>query len=135
MFNSFSILINYLKNKTGSNWHCRVPADDARGAKFYAYQIDGPSPAADFNWHTFDSEKILLDPYARAVYFPLDFNREAAIQPGSNAGRAAIGALPAPSTTADHARHVERPHHESDYFWGVGERRWLLQEDEPLPRF
>ncbi|QDU74601.1 Glycogen debranching enzyme [Bremerella volcania] len=106
--------LDYLKNKSGSIWHCRVRADDAGDARFYAYQIDGPPPASGFNWHSFDAEKILLDPYARAVFFPPHFDRQAAIEPGSNAGRAPLGLLPQSTPTIAEARSSEQPHHQSD---------------------
>ena len=41
----------------------------------------------------FDPDKVLLDPYARAVFFPPGFDREAAKWPGSNAGQAPLGVL------------------------------------------
>jgi glycogen operon protein len=60
-----------------------------RGATFYAYQVDGPrSPH-----HRFDPDKVLFDPYARALHFPLGFDRKAAIEPGTNAGRAPLGLI------------------------------------------
>jgi glycogen operon protein len=43
---------------------------------------------------SFDPRKILLDPYARTVFFPPDFERVAAIGTGGNAGRAPLGVLP-----------------------------------------
>ncbi|QDV48372.1 glycogen debranching protein [Gimesia fumaroli] len=106
--------LDYLKNKSGPIWHCRVALEEAENAKFYAYQVGGPSPAAGFNWHTFDPEKILLDPYARAVFFPPDFDRSAAINPGSNAGRAPLGILLDPRACIDHSEPFKLPHHESD---------------------
>lgn len=105
---------DYLKNKSGSIWHCRVPLEEVENAKFYAYQLNGPPPTAGFNWHTFDPEKILLDPYARAVYFPPDFDRSAAINPGSNAGFAPLGILLDPAACTDHSQSFKQPHHESD---------------------
>ena len=88
----FSRRMAYPYNKTGRIWHCRVQASDARDAKFYAYSVEGPfEPAAG---HRFDPHKILLDPYARVVFFPKDFSREGASRPGSNAGRAPLGVLP-----------------------------------------
>jgi glycogen operon protein len=44
-------------------------------------------------FHAFDDEKILLDPYARAVYFPDSFDREAARRPGPNDGEAPLGVI------------------------------------------
>ncbi|WP_024512364.1 isoamylase [Bradyrhizobium sp. ARR65] len=79
-------------NKTGRVWHQRVPAPTVDGAKYYAYQVDGPyQPSLGLR---FDRDKILLDPYATGVFFPPAFSREAAIAGGSNAGRAPLGMLP-----------------------------------------
>jgi isoamylase len=80
-------------NKSGRIWHCRIPKRAAPDAIYYAYAIDGPPPAGRFEWHRFDPEKILLDPYATTVFFPPAFDRQAAIRPGSNAGRAPLGGL------------------------------------------
>ncbi|MCA9118063.1 MAG: glycogen-debranching protein, partial [Planctomycetaceae bacterium] len=84
---------DYLKNKSGPVWHCRIPASEAGTARYYGYRISGPAPGPEFSWHTFDFEKILLDPYATTVFFPPEFDRTAAMQPGSNAGRAPLGLL------------------------------------------
>ena len=81
------------RNKSGHVWHCRIPVTAAPGARYYAYSIDGPRSAP----HQFDPDKILFDPYARAIFFPPEFDREAARRPGSNAGRAPVGwSSPAP---------------------------------------
>ena len=45
-------------------------------------------------WHAYDPEKVLLDPYAKEVFFPPSFDREAARRPGPNAGMAPLGVLP-----------------------------------------
>ena len=82
----------YPANKTGRIWHCRVPISAAAGARLYAYMVEGPfEPEAG---HRFDPTKVLLDPYARTVFFPKDFSRDAASRSGSNAGRAPLGVLP-----------------------------------------
>jgi glycogen operon protein len=44
--------------------------------------------------HRFDPEKVLLDPFAERVFFPPDFSRAAAMQPGANDGRSPLGVLP-----------------------------------------
>jgi len=89
----YSYRMVYPANKTGRIWHCRVPASVAPGARLYAYMIEGPfEPSAG---HRFDPKKVLLDPYARIVFFPKDFSRDAASRAGSNAGRAPLGVLPA----------------------------------------
>jgi isoamylase len=82
---------NPLINKSERVWHCRLKASSISGARYYAYKISGPNePGAG---HRFDDQKILLDPYARSVYFPRQFSREIARMAGSNAGRAPLGVL------------------------------------------
>ncbi len=80
-----------LINKSERVWHCRLKASAIAGARYYGYKISGPNePGAG---HRFDDQKILLDPYARSVYFPRQFSREIARMAGSNAGRAPLGVL------------------------------------------
>jgi isoamylase len=99
-----------LINKSERVWHCRLKASAIAGARYYGYRISGPNePGAG---HRFDDQKILLDPYARSVYFPRQFSREIARMAGSNAGRAPLGVLLREaefSVTAD-----RRPVHTSD---------------------
>lgn len=83
--------LDYLRNKTGRIWHCRIPASEIQGSAYYAYIVEGPVDQA--SGHRFDSEKILLDPYSPAIFFPPAFSREAATHPGSNAGKAPLGIL------------------------------------------
>ncbi|QDT36160.1 glycogen debranching protein [Stratiformator vulcanicus] len=82
------------KNRSGPVWHCRIPKASAPGARFYAYRASGPIEGIDV-WHAFDEKKLLLDPYAKAVYFPPQFNRSSACRPGDNAGKAALGVIDA----------------------------------------
>lgn len=82
-----------LRNKSGGVWHCRIPVSATNDAKFYAYRVCGlENPAGDAR-HAFDGDKVLLDPYARSVYFPANFDRSAAQRPGSNLGKAPLGLL------------------------------------------
>ena len=99
---SLSVELNPLWNKSGAVWHCRIANSVLPGAQYYAWQIDGPPPGAGYDWHAFDSEKLLLDPYARAIFFPPTFSRDAARVPGSNMGRAALAILEA-------CRHISCP--------------------------
>ncbi len=78
-------------NKTGRIWHCMIPQSTVQEAAYYSYTVDGPNDLA--RGFRFDRDKVLLDPYARAVYFPPGFERDAARRPGSNAGRAPLGVL------------------------------------------
>jgi glycogen operon protein len=79
-------------NKSGRIWHCWVPADSAKRAVYYAYRVDGRyDPAAGY---CFNSNKILLDPFAPGVYFPPAYDREAAAGSQPNDGHAPLGVLP-----------------------------------------
>jgi isoamylase len=89
----FTYRFEYLRNKSGRIWHCRVPQALLRGARYYAYAVGGREPQGGLPWNCFDPDKILLDPYAKAVFFPPAFDRAAAARPGSNAGKAPLGLL------------------------------------------
>ncbi|MGH9319007.1 MAG: glycogen debranching protein [Vicinamibacteria bacterium] len=94
--------LEHLRNKSGRIWHCRIPAVEMKGARYYAYAVGGaPEAEGSVGRHRFDSEKILLDPYARSVFFPQSFDRSAAIDPGSNAGKAPLGAIHACRSSFD----------------------------------
>jgi glycogen operon protein len=102
---------DYLVNKTGRVWHCWVPLAQAPDAKYYAYQIDGGcSPTLG---QQFDSQKILLDPFSRDVFFPPAYDRDACTRPGSTAGRAPLGVLPATPAPFDWGNGT-RPRHTHD---------------------
>ena len=96
----FTLDLDPLRNKTGRIWHCMIPESAARDAVYYSYTVDGPSCAAE--GFRFDPDKILLDPYAKAVYFPPDFDRYAACRPGSNAGRAPLSVMRCSDTGGRH---------------------------------
>ena len=102
-----------LRNKSGPVWHCRVPIEKLQRMRYYVYQIDGPQPEPGFNWHAFDAEKLLLDPYAKDVFFPTGFDRVAASAPGSNIGTAPLAVLDTRRCAFDWGqdRHVR---HQSD---------------------
>ena len=68
-----------------------IPESTARDAVYYSYTVDGPGDPAE--GYRFDPDKVLLDPYTKAVYFPPDFDRDAARRPGSNAGQAPLGVM------------------------------------------
>lgn len=104
---------NYLRNKTGRIWHCRIPLASMPGATYYAYRVEGPPPNGQFEWHRFDPDKVLLDPYAMSVFFPPTFDRPAAGRPGSNAGKAPLGVLTGDSEPFDW-QGDHRPLHEAD---------------------
>ncbi len=84
--------LDYLIHKSGRIWHCRLAARDIADARYYAYSVDGPNDPHGERYF-FDSEKVLLDPYATSIYFPPDFHRAASMGRGSNAGSAPLGVL------------------------------------------
>jgi len=101
---------NSLRNKSGRIWHCRIPVDQMRDARYYAYLVSGHTIAG---LRGFDPEKVLLDPYAKSVFFPPAFQRKLAIEPGPNSGKAPLGVLPRNSVAVDWSGDVS-PQPESD---------------------
>lgn len=72
-------------DRTGDYWHVRV-AGLAPG-QLYAWRARGPfDPARS---RRFDGDKVLLDPYGRAVAMPAGYRRAAAALPGANHAQAA----------------------------------------------
>jgi len=105
-----AFVFNFLKNKSTRIWHCRVPVSKLQNAHYYGYSVSGQNPPF---LHSFDPQKILLDPYARCVLFPPSFDRALAMREGSNAGKAPLGVLAGHRDTFDWAQDPS-PHHESD---------------------
>ena len=101
---------DFLRNKSGRVWHCRIPASEISGCNYYGYSVSGQGVPYI---HSFDSQKVLLDPYARAVFFPPAFDRQLAMHEGSNAGHAPLGVLTAHRHFFDWHGDAS-PHHESD---------------------
>ncbi len=106
------IPLNYLIHKSGRIWHCRLAADEVVDARYYAYSVEGPNDPHGER-HFFDPDKVLLDPYATALFFPPNFRRRASIGRGSNAGRAPLGVL-RDSTSSFDWSDESRPSHTSD---------------------
>ena len=107
--------LDYLVNKSGRIWHCRVPESDLDGAVYYGYQVQGPQGGRKYDLHAFDEQKLLIDPYATEIYFPETFDRLAAIRPGSNVGKAPLGVLPSVKEQEAYQWKGDRVrHHEHD---------------------
>ncbi len=101
---------DYIRNKSGRIWHCRLPLNQMRGARYYAYSVSGQVTS---ELQSFDPEKVLLDPYAKCVFFPPEFDRKLAIAPGPNAGKAPLGVLTGHGVAFDWSGDVA-PRPESD---------------------
>jgi glycogen operon protein len=100
-------------NKTWMVWHCRLAGPEIDKARYYAYRIDGPGASGPRSWHAYDPQKALVDPYAKELFFPPEFDRGAAQRPGPNLGRAPLGVLPRPAPAlGDDQDHS--PRHPSD---------------------
>ncbi len=107
---AFQLQLNPLRNKTGRIWHCFLPQKAAPTARYYAYRVEGPWDPEQ--GHRFDAQKVLFDPFAVQVFFPPDFSRAAARQPGPNDGRAVLGVLPRRGPKLD--RDIVPPRHTHD---------------------
>jgi len=103
----------YLRNKSGRVWHCRIALEAMNDAMYYGYTVSGPAFGSPIEWHFFEPEKILLDPYAKAVFFPPAFDRQAAMEAGANAGRAPLGLIHPHHCPRDWHEDL-RPRHDSD---------------------
>src|SRR5580692_9760485 len=101
---------DFLRNKSGRIWHCRIPITNIGGACYYAYSVSGDNIP---QLHSFDPQKVLLDPYAKCIFFPPGFDRNLAMREGSNAGSAPLGVLSDHRSTFDWAG-ARPPYHESD---------------------
>jgi isoamylase len=66
-------------NRTGHYWHIHLPG--ILPGQVYAYRADGPF-VPDYGYR-FDPDKVLLDPYAKAIC-TRNYNRAAAIARGDN---------------------------------------------------
>ncbi len=59
-----------MKRQTDNVWHVRLP--DARPGLMYGYRVYGPYEPS--NGHRFNHNKLLLDPYAKAITGPIDWS-------------------------------------------------------------
>lgn len=76
------IQLDAKRNKTFYYWHIFIPG--LGSGQIYAYRVYGPM--APDQGYRFDGNKVLIDPYARAVVSQ-HYSREAAILPGDNMAR------------------------------------------------
>ena len=84
-------------NRTYHYWHTFVP--DLEPGQVYAYRAHGPfAPERGLR---FDREKVLLDPYGRAVAVPDGYDRQAARAPGDNVAFAMKSVVTAPRGAYD----------------------------------
>ncbi len=79
-----TIRLDPKQNRTFYYWHVFVPG--IKPGQLYAYRANGPFvPRKGLR---FDGDKVLLDPYGKAVAVPTRYSRIAAGQPGDNSATA-----------------------------------------------
>lgn len=122
-----------LRNKSGSVWHCRIPAIEANDAKFYAYRVSGLDDPSEKPQRTSDPEKLLLDPYARSVFFPPGFDRSAAQRPGPNMGKAPLSLLDECQCAFDWNSDVHVRHEADLVIYEMHVRGFTRHENSGLP--
>ncbi|XLQ12468.1 MAG: glycogen debranching protein GlgX [cyanobacterium endosymbiont of Epithemia adnata isolate EadnSB Bon19] len=81
---SYILVLERETNRTHYYWHIFVPGLTA--GQVYAYRVHGPFEPE--NGHRFDSNKVLLDPYGKAIVGSSIYSRNAAFQPGDNCAQA-----------------------------------------------
>jgi isoamylase len=68
------------RNRTYHYWHAFVPGIGA--GQLYGFRVAGPREP--WRGNGFDPDKLLFDPYGRALAVPADYSRRAAAEPGDN---------------------------------------------------
>jgi isoamylase len=81
---SRTITLDPVTNRSHHYWHVFVPGIEV--GQIYGYRVDG-SFAPELGLR-FDPQKVLLDPYGRAIARPANYSRAAACMPGDNCATA-----------------------------------------------
>jgi isoamylase len=84
-----TITLDRHENRTFYYWHVFIKG--LRPGQLYGYRAYGPWDPA--KGHRYDPQKILIDPYAKAILTPEKFSRESAMVPGDNCAQALKGAV------------------------------------------
>ena len=88
-----TIALSPVTNRSFHFWHVAVLG--ARPGLVYGWRVDGPTDTAA--GHRFDRDKLLVDPYARAISTAL-WDRGAACRPGDNVASALRAIVVDPAT-------------------------------------
>ena len=83
VYPSHVIVLDPDDNRTFYYWHVFVPG--LRSGQVYAYRVKGPF--APMEGHRFDGDKVLIDPYAKALVTD-HYDRASACRPGDNCAQA-----------------------------------------------
>lgn len=79
-----TVTLSSSRHRTWHYWHVYV--EGLRAGQLYAYRAHGPFDP--LRGQRFDGDKVLLDPYGRAVAVPRQWHRAAACAPGRNDAQA-----------------------------------------------
>jgi glycogen operon protein len=79
-----TLTLDPVRNRTSHYWHIFVP--EIKPGQLYGYRADGPFDTAA--GQRFDAQKVLIDPYGKAVSVGRDYSRAAACRAGDNASTA-----------------------------------------------
>ena len=102
-----TIKLNPVENKTCYYWHAFIP--EIKAGQIYAYRVDGEY--APNKGQRFDRNKVLLDPYAKAIVGDDTYSRDLASQPGDNCAKALKGVVVDTSTYDwENDRHPRIPY-------------------------
>jgi glycogen operon protein len=77
---SLAIDLDYRRNRTDDYWHVFVPG--MKAGQLYAYRAFGPNDPV--RGLCFDSSRVLLDPYGRALATPSGYDRRKLAEPGDH---------------------------------------------------
>ena len=81
---SRTITLDPVTNRSRHYWHVFVPGIEV--GQIYGYRVEGSfAPERGLR---FDPQKVLLDPYGRAIARPANYSRVAASKPGDNCATA-----------------------------------------------
>jgi glycogen operon protein len=76
-----TVTLDPVRNRTSHYWHIFLAG--IKSGQLYGYRADGPfDPAAG---QRFNAQKVLIDPYGKAVSVGAHYSRSAACTPGDNA--------------------------------------------------
>jgi isoamylase len=89
-----TIRLDSIANRTYHYWHIFVPG--VGPGQIYGYRVRGPYQPE--NGFRFDHNKLLLDPYGRAVVVPDGYDRTTAERPGDDTATAMKSVVVDPST-------------------------------------
>lgn len=83
-------ILDPVLNRTNTFWHYFIPNAQLVNCNCYAYRIDGEKSLGNL----FNKNKLLLDPWAKAIFFPPNFSRFAAMDNSDNIGKSPLAYLP-----------------------------------------